>query len=159
MCYRFQVAQITGTHRRRRKHSLRDRLTTQLAAVVDHIVAPTISQSFDNAPLTDHYYDFQAYRLFMQRIPSRWRNLPVYITETNPLFKTAEPDWGWIDEDRGWIRAAFQEINDWNHTPHVQQIRALLLYRWAGDAWIMQGKGNLVNDFRSAMARDYRWRA
>ena len=113
---------------------------------------------FANAPLTDHYYDFQAYRPFMQSIPSRWRNVPVYITETNHLFKTAEPDWGWRDENVGWIRAAYREINNWNNTSHVQQIQALLLYRWAGDDWIMRDKGTLLQDFRQVLPEDYRWK-
>jgi len=116
-------------------------------------------KKFDPGPLGDHYYDFQAYRAFMERIPARWRHLPVYITETNPLFKTVEPDWGWRDEDIGWISAAYEEIHRWNSTPHAQQIQALLLYRWAGDAWIMKGKGLLMQDFRRALERDYRWRA
>jgi hypothetical protein len=117
------------------------------------------AKKFEHAPLTDHYFDFQAYRSFMERIPANWRHLPVFVTETNPLFKTGEGDWGWLDENRGWIKAAYGEIDDWNRTPHAQQIRALLLYRWAGDDWKMRGKGRMLQDFHEALANDYRWRA
>ena len=124
-----------------------------------HVEFITHLRKFEHDPLKDHYYDFQAYRPFMERIPAKWRHLPVYITETNPLFKTVEGDWGWVDENKGWIKAAYEEIHRWNSTPHAQQIQALLLYRWIGDDWIMRGKGKLVEDFRAALARDHRWRA
>jgi hypothetical protein len=119
----------------------------------------THEKKFEHAPLTDHYYDFQSYRLFMDRIPTKWRQVPVYITETNPLFKSQEGDWGWYDTDIDWIEDAYAEIHRWNNTPHAQQIQALMLYRWAGDAWTMRGKGALRDDFRDAIARNYRWRA
>jgi hypothetical protein len=117
------------------------------------------TKKFDHDPLRDHYYDFQCYRLFMERIPVKWHRLPVYVTETNPLFKTEEGDWGWKDENIGWIQAAYGEIDEWNKTPYAQQIRALLLYRWAGDEWTMRGKGELLRGFREALIQDYRWRA
>lgn len=120
------------------------------------ITKPT---KFQDDPLKDHFYDFQAYRPFMERIPAKWRDLPVYITETNAYFKAGEHDLGWYDDNRGWIRAAYEEINRWNWTNFAQQIRALVLYRWAGDWWEMRGKGGLLEDFRQAVARDYRWRA
>lgn len=137
----------------------------QLDAIILHtythghsVDAVTHPKKFDNDPLTDHYYDFMAYRPFMERIPAKWRGRPVYITETNPLFKSKEGDWGWYDDDIGWIEAAYAEIDRWNNTAHAQQIQALLLYRWAGDEWTMRGKGRLRDDFRDAIARNYRWR-
>jgi hypothetical protein len=118
----------------------------------------THEKTFDNDPIKDHYYDFQSYRLFMKHIPAHLRDLPVFITETNPLFKSAEGDWGWYDQDIGWITAAYEEIHRWNATPHAQQIRALMLYRFAGDDWTMKDKHTLFQDFKKVLGRDYRWR-
>lgn len=108
----------------------------------------------DNSKLQrfpQHHYHFQAYRDFMQAIPHNMRHLPVYITETDQ----AAP---WEDKNRGWIQAAYREIDGWNRIPGNQKIRALILYRWPQlDRWHIEGKQHLIEDFRQALARDYRW--
>ncbi len=119
----------------------------------------TVPSKFGNDPLTDHYYDFQCYRGFLERIPEKWRDLPVYITETNPLYRGSEADPGWHDANLGWVKAAYAEINRWNGGEHAQQVRALILYMWTGDQWELKGKHNLLQDFREALPRDERWRA
>lgn len=112
-----------------------------------------------SGPLGDHYYDFQTYRLFMERIPARWHHVPVYITEMNPLHRPAgEHDLGWVNRNLGWVRAVYEEIDRWNAQPYAQQIRCGLLYRWRGDAWAIEDKGEVLRDFVEALARDYRWR-
>ncbi len=111
-------------------------------------------------PLWDHYYDFQSYRVFMERIPSRWRDVPVYITEMDHIFRpSGEYDLGWVDQNVGWIRAAYAEIDRWNQQPYAQQIRCGLVYRWTGDAWAIDKRDGVLTDFRQALANDYRWRA
>ncbi|MBN1878357.1 MAG: peptidoglycan DD-metalloendopeptidase family protein [Anaerolineae bacterium] len=115
-------------------------------------------------PLWDHYFDFQIYRLFMERIPDKWRNVPVYITETNHICRRSaapacERDQGWENQNVGWVREAYKEINRWNSTPYAQQIRCLLLYRWMGDQWTINDKGGVLEDFRMSLNNDYRWRA
>lgn len=113
-----------------------------------------------HGPLGDHYYDFQTYRLFMERVPSQWRRLPAYITEMNHIHRPAgEHDQGWIDQNVGWVREVYEEINRWNHRPYAQQIRCGLLYRWMGDQWAIDRKSGILTDFRQALQRDYRWRA
>lgn len=110
-------------------------------------------------PLWDHYYDFQIYRLFMERVPSKWRDLPAYITETDHIHRPAgEHDQGWVNQNVGWVRAAYAEIDRWNRTPYAQQIRCLLLYRWMMDAWSINDKPEVLNDFKQALNHDYRWR-
>lgn len=110
-------------------------------------------------PLWDHYYDFQVYRVFMERIPARWHEVPVYITETNHIHRPAgEHDQGWINENVGWVQAVYDEINRWNQMPYAQQIRCALLYRWMGDAWSIEGKDGILQDFQQALQLDYRWR-
>ena len=34
----------------------------------------------------------------------------------------------------------------------------LLLYRWTGDEWAIEGKEGVLADFRDALDNDYRWR-
>lgn len=126
---------------------------------------------FTDPPLTpgtphEHYYDFQAYRPFAEAIPAKWRERPIYITESNhwvalerrPRNPQEEGLLGWVNKDKGWVQAAYAEIHRWNHTPHAQQIHCLLLYRWTGDAWAIEHKEEVHKDFRKALDHDYRWR-
>ena len=98
-----------------------------------------------------HHYHFLAYRDFMQAIPHNMRQLPVYITETDQV--TA-----WEDVNRGWVQSAYEEIDGWNRRAGSQKIRALILYRWPqNDQWHIEGKPNLIDDFRVAMRNNFRW--
>ncbi len=116
-------------------------------------------------PLGDHYFDFQIYREFIERIPGKWKDVPVHITETNHVCRPPsaptcnDPQaFGWVDADTGWVRALYKEINRWNQAPYAQQIRCGLLYRWSGDAWSLNDKPGVLQDFKEALANDYRWR-
>jgi hypothetical protein len=114
----------------------------------------------------EHYYDFQAYRAFAEAIPDKWHNCPIYITESNhwvalehqPRNGAEEGRHGWLNKDKGWVCAAYEEINRWNSMPHAQQIHCLLLFRWTGDAWAIESLGEIHKDFKRALDRDYRWR-
>lgn len=127
--------------------------------------AVTSLQTFGDPFLGDHYFDFQTYRLFMERIPGKWKDVPVYITETNHICRPpsapvcSDPNaLGWIDANTGWVREIYKEINRWNEMPYAQQIRALLLYRWTGDQWTIENKKGILDDFKQALDNDYRWR-
>ncbi len=110
-------------------------------------------------PLWDHYYDFQTYRLFMERVPAKWRDVPAYITEMNHIHRpSGEHDQGWMNNNVGWIQAVYAEINRWNQQAYAQQIHCGLIYRWIGDAWAIEDKPEVLADFRSALEQDYRWR-
>lgn len=105
-----------------------------------------------NAPFGDRYYEFRAYMDFMNAIPTTMRTLPVYITETNQ-------DVPWLDQNIAWVQRAYGEIDWWNRQPNNQQIRALLLYRWPPiDRWYIEGKGGVIEDFKTALQQEYRWR-
>ncbi len=110
--------------------------------------------------VNEHYYDFQAYRPFAEAIPARWRNRPIYITESNHWTVNADgsPPVGWVNQNIGWVRAAYAEIHRWNSSPNAQQIRCLLLYRWQDDEWRINDKDQIQADFRAALSNDYRWR-
>lgn len=105
-----------------------------------------------NPPYQDRYYNFYAYRDFMNAIPSWARSLPVYLTEM-----TQTPG-GWADVNSGWVKNAYKEIHWWNQQSGTQKIRAAILYRWPrlDDSYI-DGKWGVINDFRDAMNNDYRW--
>ncbi len=129
------------------------------------IEAITWLRTFTDPFMADHYFDFQTYRLFMERIPAKWKDLPVLITETNHVCRPPcapacdHPEFhGWIDANIGWIRAVYEEIDRWNRTPYAQQIWGVLLYRWMGDQWSLRDKPRTLEDFRQAMIKDYRWR-
>jgi len=100
---------------------------------------------------SQYNWDFRAYRDFMHAIPNDMRHLPVYITETD------QGDEPWRDENTGWVKAAYGEINDWNKNS-TPQIRSLLLYRWPKiDQWAIEGKSGVIEDFREALAFGYKW--
>lgn len=107
----------------------------------------------DNSKLPDfpqHHCHFQAYRDFMHAIPVNMRHLPVYITET-------DQGGPWENVNRGWIQAAYAEIDRWNRQ-NTQKIQALVLYRWPQlDRWHIKGKEGVIEDFRVALRHDYRW--
>jgi hypothetical protein len=103
-------------------------------------------------PFQNYHTEFRAYTDFLGAVPEAMRTLPVYITETDQ----SEP---WLDVNSGWVQKAYEEIHGWNMQPHNQQIRALVLYRWPLlDRWHLAGKAGVLEDFRMALAHDYRWR-
>ena len=110
-------------------------------------------------PLWDHYYDFQTYRVFMERIPVEWKHVPVYISEINHIHRSSgEYDQGWVNQNIGFVREIYEEIDRWNSSPFAQQIHCGLIYRWTGDQWAIADKGEVLADFRQALDSDRRWR-
>ena len=96
--------------------------------------------------------EFLTYRDFMQAIPERFRQLPVFITETDPT----EPRVGWADgQNVGWVVAAYDEIARWNMEASNQPIQALILYRWPQVAdqpeWSIVDRPGIQDDFRAAL--------
>lgn len=105
-------------------------------------------------PFQKFRYHFAAYQDFLGAVPANMRHLPCYITETD------QGDIAWTDVNRGWIQRAYDEINRWNSQPGNQVVRALILYRWPqvpGDRWGIDGKMNVIADFRAALPRRYTW--
>lgn len=105
-------------------------------------------------PFQKLHYHFPAYQDFLGAVPSNMRRLPCYITESN------QGDIPWTNVNRGWIQRAYDEINRWNSQPGNQVIRSLILYRWPqvpGDQWGIQGKENVIADFKAALPKRYTW--
>ena len=116
-----------------------------------HGANPTLILDNSKLPNFPNYFcHFQAYRDFMQAIPVNMRHLPVYITETDQ----GRP---WENVNRGWVQAAYAEVDRWNRQ-NGQQIYALVLYRWPQlDRWHIKGKDGVIEDFRNALRNEYRW--
>jgi hypothetical protein len=109
------------------------------------------SESKMQAPYQNRYYQFKAYRDFMNANPAWARTLPVYVTE-------CAQNGPWADANSGWVRNAYAEIDWWNRQAGTQKIRCLALYRWPDlDHSRIVGKIGVINDFREAMRNDYRW--
>ena len=81
----------------------------------------------------------------MHAIPVNMRHLPVYVTET-------DQGGPWENVNRGWIQAAYAEIDRWNRQ-NAQKVQAMALYRWPQlDRWHIKGKESVIEDFRSCAA-------
>lgn len=100
-------------------------------------------------PFTDRHFDFRAYRDFLSALPAPFRQLPVLITETNPIV-------GWGNTNIGWVQAAYQEVNAWNSLAANQPIQALALFRWKNlidhPEWSVSSRAAVVDDYRAAIA-------
>jgi hypothetical protein len=100
-------------------------------------------------PFQDRRYHFRAYRDFLNRLPDDKRSLPVYITET-------DQDVPWLNENKGWVRNAYKEIDQWNKSSWRPKIHCLCLYRWPKyDQWYIDGKSNVILDFYGAQEFGY----
>lgn len=108
---------------------------------------------FPDDQLTWQYYNFYAYRTFMDLIPAKWRHVPVFITETDQVQRD------WANTNSGWVKNMYAEVNNWNSDPSRQQIRCALLFRWeAHDGWQIKDKPGVLDDFKEAAQRKYKWR-
>jgi hypothetical protein len=109
------------------------------------------------APYQNNFRGFLAYQNFMNAIPNAMRNLPVYITETQPLINDAP---NWLNQNSGWVTAAFAEINRWNSVSSNQPIQALAMFRWLNTDphWCFSTKASVLDDFRNALAQNFKLR-
>ena len=102
-------------------------------------------------PYQEFYSGFQSYRDWMAAIPQRYRDRPVYITET-------DQNGPWLDAPNTWCQDAYAEIDSWNQRSNTQKIRALILYRWPmHDQYHIVGKPHVIADFKAAQAMGYKW--
>lgn len=95
---------------------------------------------------------FRSYRDYMAAMPEAFRDLPVFITESNGNSP-------WNNYQGGWIDAIYREIAGWNKEAGNQQIHALCLFRWAAhdQQWDMSQQAQVRNDFAQVLAQNYTW--
>jgi len=109
------------------------------------------SEARMNPPFDAYHWHFRVYQDFMHAIPNTMRHLPVYITETD------QGDDPWNNANTGWVKRAYQEIDNWNQN-NPQKIRALILYRWPKlDKWYIEGKQGVIDDFGEALTLGLKW--
>ena len=79
-------------------------------------------------------------------LPNRHAGLPIVISECNHLWKTVEPDWGWVNDKRAASVTAslYERALEWNRH-NAQQIIAVCLYRWQGDAWAIAKNDHVLS--------------
>lgn len=107
---------------------------------------------FGNPPLETVRYHFWAFEDTLDATPERFRQLPVYLTETNHLFPVTEPFWGWRDVNEGWVWTMYQQVDEWNKRGG-QQIHAAILYRYPPrDEWVFFNKPRVIEDWKQAMS-------
>lgn len=101
------------------------------------------------APLVGQYNSFRTYRDALSVIPSSFRDTPVYITEFNPI-----PDWE--DRNIGIVKAAYDEIAEWNARGGKNKIYCLVLFRWKAfkdQKYGIEDKPGVIADFKEAVER------
>ncbi|RLC77307.1 MAG: hypothetical protein DRJ03_17560 [Chloroflexi bacterium] len=106
---------------------------------------------FPDKQLSWQYYHFYAYRTYMDLIPGKWRDAPVFITETDQVQKN------WTNANSGWVKKMYAEVNDWNSNPNRQRVYCALLFRWETNEWQVRDKENVLQDFKEAAQRGYKW--
>lgn len=106
------------------------------------------------APYQNNFKGFLAYRNFLAAVPVAMRQLPVYLTETQPIIGDAPQ---WLNQNTGWARAVFAEIASWNANPNNQPVQALTLFRWLNTDpnWCFSNKPAVLDDLRGAIASAY----
>ncbi len=126
----------------------------------------TYTHSLDPSQVTGDFFqaasgyqylhnEFRSYRDFMNAIPDRFRNRPVYITEADPATRGQ----GWNPgANVGWVQAAYREIGTWNCDQDHQPILALILYRWPllpdQPEWSISNRPGIIEDFKQALAAE-----
>jgi hypothetical protein len=147
-------------------------LNTIPAARIDALIAHTYThgcdpglitstRKFDDDPYRAYYFNFFAYRDYMAVVPASLASRPVLITETDQNVECASGGFAWENANRGWVRSAYAEINNWNLT-HTQKIRALVLFRWDAATegsltYSIQNRQGVMDDFVQAVGFGYRW--
>jgi hypothetical protein len=144
------------------------------ASKIDGLAIHTYTHGCDPALITDLgkmgppyqniYYNFQVYRQYMAGIPTSMNTKPVLITECDQNVECADganPKHAWSNNNNGWVRGVYAEINSWN-LANAQKIRCLALFRWpmaqeGAYTFGIQDRSQIIADFQQAVAYNYRW--
>jgi murein DD-endopeptidase MepM/ murein hydrolase activator NlpD len=109
---------------------------------------------FGNHPYETVRYHFWVFEDVMNAIPARFKNLPVYMTETDHFCTDAnnqDNTHGWSNVNSGWVWSMYQQVDEWNKRGG-QQICCALVYRYPPrDEWVFSNKPGVVQDFKDAL--------
>ncbi len=90
---------------------------------------------FGSDPLKWQYLHFRTIETSLEVVPTRFKKLPVYVTEVNPQ-RVSDTKLGWIRRNLDWIRNSKQYVVMLNNIT-AQPISGLVYYRWADDEWAL----------------------
>jgi len=100
---------------------------------------------FADPPLTWQFLNFhRCFETLLHRLPDWARTLRVLVSECNHM-KTDDGSFGWVADGRApaILDAALDALRRRN-VGASNQVFGLALYRWAGDAWAIEGNGPLL---------------
>jgi len=86
---------------------------------------------FGSDPLKWQYLNYYGcVETLLNRLPLRFKSLPVIISEFNHLWVDVEPNYGWVRDDRASqvVRKAVERLKD-------TRVTGLCIYRWDEDDW------------------------
>jgi hypothetical protein len=85
---------------------------------------------FSDAPLTWQYLHLRTVETSLAVVPSRFRSLPVYVTELNPQYlREIKGAHGWLPDNAGWVHEALDYFR------YERPVTGVIFYRYesAGD--------------------------
>ena len=86
-----------------------------------------------------------AYRQILAAVPRSLVRLPAYVTELGAR--------DWKNENNGWVKAAYADLNAWNQTG-APKIRAACIYRWSG---YVADKRGIFDDWKESLKAGLHW--
>lgn len=106
------------------------------------------SEATMNAPFQDRYYEFFSYKNFLNVIPDRWAQLPMYITEAN-----GNGPW----QATGLMRAMADEVAAHNARSAKRKIKCLIFFRYPNfsDGYHIEGKQDVMNEYLDTVRKNY----
>jgi hypothetical protein len=98
---------------------------------------------FENAPLIGVYYDLRMLESQQAIVPARFAELTQYVTECNHFAKV-DGTLGWETGPAmaDWVRGVFGYFSQ-------RGVAGACLYRWAGDAWAIEGNSVVLSALAS----------
>jgi hypothetical protein len=85
---------------------------------------------FSDEPLTWQYLHLRSVETSLTTVPSRFRSLPVYVTELNPQYlREIKGENGWLPDNAAWVREALDYFR------YERPVAGVVFYRYesAGD--------------------------
>lgn len=98
---------------------------------------------FTDEPLTWQYLNYyRCIDALLEALPVAYKDLDVYVTEFNHLWKTNEAvgDIGWVNDSR-----AASVVNAAYTAARLRGYKGLCLYRWSGDEWHLYDNSFVLN--------------
>jgi len=97
---------------------------------------------FTDDPLRWQYLHFRTIETGLADVPSRFKHLPVYISEANP--QRTQNGLGWEADNAEWVTQCIDYVREWNAGANHQPISGVVFYRWQDDQWALKNKASIL---------------